>query len=289
MTRLALPALIAGLALPSAGCSELSALAELLPTVRFVRLDVHEVDFDRVDTDFVFAVDNPNPLSIELARYDYALELAGVELVAGDEDEGFVLEAVGESELRLPAVVDYVDVYDAVTAETGSDVLPFRLDGNFGFDTTIDGFEEVTLPYAAEGQFPALREPEFALLDLRVEGTQGFPIPTAVNLALDLEVANDLGSPIQLSGMNWALELDGRAVADGLTDELGPVDGAATRVIELPIDLRVIDAGIALVELLLNGGEAEVAVGITLDVDTPFGMVPLTARASELIDIDPDN
>ena len=38
--------------------------------VEFERLDVHDVTWDEVDTDFVFKVSNPNPIGIQMQRFD---------------------------------------------------------------------------------------------------------------------------------------------------------------------------------------------------------------------------
>ena len=56
------------LALALTGCEELAPLLDdFLPEVRFQTLTVDSINFEEAAVDFVFDVDNPNPVDIELA------------------------------------------------------------------------------------------------------------------------------------------------------------------------------------------------------------------------------
>ena len=59
MTCRFLPLLIA-----IGGCTEAS---DFLPKVSFDRLEVREIDWTDIQTDFVFRVDNPNPVRVGVA------------------------------------------------------------------------------------------------------------------------------------------------------------------------------------------------------------------------------
>ena len=142
--------LVSSLALFTIGCDEASAF---LPGVNFSNLDVKSIDWELVDSDFVFEVDNPNPVSISVARFDYALAFEGIEWINGDNGEGLALTALDSSEWALPVSIDFPSLYDTIQAIRGEDNVDFELQGSFGFDTSVG---PIDIPYHTDGDFPAL-------------------------------------------------------------------------------------------------------------------------------------
>jgi len=67
-------------------------------TTDIARLRIDAIDFDGAEVDFVFQVENPNPIQVELASFSYGLSLAETPLFDGDNADGFTLEASNASE-----------------------------------------------------------------------------------------------------------------------------------------------------------------------------------------------
>lgn len=247
-----------------AGCAELQAF---LPTVTFERLAVRDISFEDVQTDFVFRIDNPNPLEVDLASFGYALELAGVELLEGSNDGGFTLERQGSSELVLPVGIVFADALETVQATRGLDTVPFRLDGHFGFDTPA-GVARVR--YDEGGDFPALRTPRFEVERLRLKRLDVF----GADLELDVQVDNAIGSTLFFERFRYDLQLGGQDVVTGMLDTFA-VEGDDATVVSLPIAVDLLSAGVAVVDALLNDRRLDLALDASMDVDTPFGVIPL--------------
>lgn len=250
-----------------AGCAG-ADLSGFVPTVRFSRFDVKAVDFEQIDVDFVFAVDNPNPVGVPLNRFDYALELAGVEIIRGEDPNGLELVAEGSSDVALPVSLAFADIFDLVEATRGVDTLPFALRGGFGWDTDIG---PVDVSYDEGGEFPALRTPAVQLGQLRL-GNIG---TSAVDMSLDLSVDNDHGSALGFGNLDFDLSVGGVRVGQGAVSDLGEVPGADTRTLSVPISVDYADA-IEAVAAAASGERVRVDFGADVDVDTPFGLVPLT-------------
>lgn len=267
--RAALASVVA-LALPLGGCEEIDPY---LPKARFDRLDVKSVTFEAVEADFVFAVDNPNPVDIKLARFDYALAFEEVEFLTGDDPDGLELVGDGATELALPVGFTFEGLYELVQATRGEDVIDFALAGSFGFDTPAG---IVDLPYDADGDFPALRTPSFQPAALRVEDLDF----TGATLELDLDVDNDHGSNLVFQQFDYALDLEGSRVASGLVAELGEVSGATEGTLTLPFDVSFADAGAGIYEALSGGDPVDVGLSAATEVDTPFGVLPLSVDES---------
>jgi LEA14-like dessication related protein len=250
------------------GCEQLAAL---VPEVRFETLDVRDISFDDIEADFVFQVENPNPVEVGLDRFSYDLQLEAISLLSGDQPEGLNLPAAAGAEVRLPARLVWTEVWDTVQAIRGEDQVDFGLDGSFGFDTD---WGPLDLPYQTEGRFPALRTPKFRLGNLRVTGVDLLRGRATANLALAVD--NDHGSTLTFRDMDYKVSLRGREVATGLIPELGAVDGASEKTVDVPVTVDLLKAGGAVVDILTAGGKLEAGIDATTQVDTPFGILPLS-------------
>lgn len=257
------------------GCT--GDFAQFLPSVAFNRLEVKAIDFEHIDTDFVFDVSNPNPVGAPVDRFDYTFSLEDVELLSGSNPDGLELVAEGTSEMALPVSLDFAGIYDAITATRGLDYVGFGLAGNFGFDTDIGPVDVI---YDEDGSFPALRVPKVQLGKLRVTEVGA----SDVGFGLDLNVDNDHGSTINFRDLDFQLGFAGVQVGDGQLDELGEVNGASEGTLTLPFRIDYLDAVEALTALA-TGEKLKVDLDATMNVNTPFGEIPLHVDETGNIDV----
>lgn len=250
------------------GCDELEPY---MPQVRFDNLEVKEIDFQDANVDFVFQVENPNPVEINLANFSYELGFEDVDLFSGDDSDGFALEAVGDSELRLPVGFAWTDAWDTVQALRGEDFVDFHLGGEFGFDTPI-GLAE--LPYDEDGSFPAVRTPKFSFKKIRVKKLDVFN--QTADVELDLGVDNEHGSSLFFENFDYKLKFGDKQVAEGLIPLLGEAVGATNSTQTVPVKIDLVNAGTTVYNALAGNGNVKVGLDATTDVDTPFGLLPLT-------------
>ncbi len=256
------------------GCAELEPY---LPVVHFDRLELQHVSFEDVATDFVFQIENPNPVGVDIASFSYALDLEAIEFLSGDNEEGLALPARGSTDLRLPVSLIFANVYDTIQATRGEDIVDFGLAGKFGFDTPLG---PVQIPYDEAGGFPALRTPKFQLGKLSVDAVDLF----GADLSLDLNVDNDHESTLFFQQLAAVVTLNGESLVDGLLADFD-VGGASTGTVSVPIHVDFLSAGLTLVNVIVDGGKVDVGFVASMDVDTPFGVVPLVVDEEALLDL----
>jgi LEA14-like dessication related protein len=259
------------------GCDDIEPY---LPKVRFDHFDVSQISFDDADVDFVFAVDNPDPVSIDLSSFSYAFDLEDVNLLDGDDPDGMTLEAVGSSDLALPVHLTWQSVWETVQATRGLDNVGFGLKGDFGFDTPIG---EAVLPYDAGGDFPAVRTPKFSFKKVHVRGIDVFS--QTADIDVDLGVTNEHASSLIFDNFDYDLSLGGTHVANGNVDELGEAMGATESTLTLPVKVNLLHAGSAVWDALSGQGDLNIGLGATSDVDTPFGLLPLSLDESGRVSV----
>ena len=265
---------IAGAAV--AACSNLGQLGDALepytPKLHFKELSLQGIDFQHVDVDFVFQIDNPNPLNVKLATFSYALGLEGVEFLKGVNNDGVALKAKGSSELALPVSVRFEDLFKLVGAVDGKDDIAFSLAGDFGFNTPV-GVAKV--PYKEEGRFPVIHAPDVSLEGIRM-GKLDLLSQTAT-LNLDVGLANDHGgSALSFDAFDYKVDLGASQVAAGLVDSIAAAAPDKKQVVTIPINLNLRSVGAAIVSAVTKKTALDVKLGATVKVGTPFGQVPLS-------------
>ena len=212
------------------------------------------------------------------AEHDYALAFEDVEWLSGDDPDGLVLTAEGASELALPVSLEYAELWGMVQAVRGQDDIDFGLDGSFGFDTPIGPLD---IPYDERGGFPAPRRPEISLKKVKLKdlSLQG------ASFDVKLDVDNDHGSNLFFQNLDYELSLAGVDVGGGFIDDWGTVEGANQQTLSIPVEVSFAQAGTALYQVL-QGEQLKVDIAGDVDVDTPFGIVPLEFDRSKQVSLE---
>jgi LEA14-like dessication related protein len=125
------------------------------PTVTYDRVEVKRITFEKAHVEFVFLVDNPNPLGLDHLLLDYELFLKGKSAASG-RGMKFAVKPKGRSELRLPGEIDYIRLFTSGELLTraitrGERHIPFTLQGTFRSDVKMLKYAQ---PIKAEGVLP---------------------------------------------------------------------------------------------------------------------------------------
>lgn len=256
-----------------AGCPKnikLPDLSAMTPKVRFDDVKLGKPDWQGVDAEFVVAVDNPNPVGIKLANWTWDLDIAGSDLLAGDQQDGAELKAAGASKLAIPARLQFADLLNVGKAAKGQAEVPFTVSGTMGFNTPLG---VVNVPWKDSGKLPVLRKPKIRVQGLKLSKLD--VLAGRADLQLDLGVSHEGGGTLSLADVDWTLDLAGKRVADGKAAKLAEVAAGQEATVSLPIGVKVVALGTSLVTALKNKQKVKVNFGADANVGTPLGVLPL--------------
>jgi LEA14-like dessication related protein len=254
------------------GCTGLDAA---MPTLEFDTVEVRSIDFDGVSLDLVFDMQTQQSVSVPLNGWSWDLAIEGIPALSGDSSFDEAGTFADGSKLRIPVELDYAALASTLAATQGKDTLAFELEGTFDLDTPIG---VIPIPVSQVGEIPALRAPKFALQSVKLDNVDLW----GADLAIDLSVNNLGASPITFEQFNYAVELSGHDVVSGAL--LGAsVDGQSTNIVSVPVRVGFLQTSIALVDALITGEPVTVGMQTSLQVGTPFGIVPLEADLQDVL------
>ena len=263
------------LVLSLGGCAILQSLGVALdpykPRISFKTMELRSIDFSQAAVDFVFTVDNPNPMSVTASSFSYKLALAGKQQAAGQQDDGISLKAKGGSDVALPVAVKFTDLLTLGKAIQGVDKVAYELVTSFGFKTPVG---EVKVPLTHEGEFPMMHRPDIRLVGIRSKGVN--LMEQRASLVLELGVANKHGgSTLAFEGFNWKLDLAGKQAADGAVAKLGGVAAGKEQIVQVPVTVQLLQLGTVVYNAVVNKRPVDYRLAGDVKVVTPWGKAPL--------------
>lgn len=272
------PAFVAALVV-LAGCGKHTpGLKKLLPKASFAKFEVEKIDFEHAETVFVFDIENPYPVGLDLAKLDWKLGVAGNPLLDGTRDKGVNVDPASTSKVRVPVAVRFEDIFAVAADAKGAGEVPWAMDVTMGFQTPIG---PIDLPLHETGVMPALTAPRVKLEALRL-GRLDVAAGT-VGLELDLGLESDQTKPVNFERFAYGLTFEGERVIDGNATIAPIVDGKG--LVTLPIDLKLVNLGAAIVQALTKKSELQVGIEADAAVATPFGAIPLKVNKERKLQI----
>lgn len=259
-----------------AGCAALQEIIQP-PKVNFESVNLTDFSFNDVTLDFALSVHNPNPVGASLSGYDYTFTVEGQQFITGDENRQITLASGGKSSIHIPVTVRFKELYNLFKSTEKQDTVGYRIAGHFRPSGILSGFD---IPFSKSGSLPAVKIPKISLSGLKVKGLSF----TKVDLELGIDVDNPNIFGIDMSKLNYVINIAGQQVADGSSLNVAQVPKKGKGSIHLPISLSF--SGVAsAVRSAITGSSVDCAVSGGADLNSPFGLLHLPIDVNQNVSI----
>jgi len=209
----------------------LNSCASLTQVVQEPRVSVQDVrttalSFSEISLELNLLVENPNPVGIQLAGYDYDLLLHDASFIRGNLDSGVSLPAGGSTILHVPVTLDYRELYSVMNSLADECESDYKIVAGLQFDLPVVGKKRIELVH--KGVLPLVKLPRFRFTNLYVEnlGMMGADLIVMMTLenpnGFDISMDDFQGS-LSINKLKWA-ELESLSpigFAPGETGDLG--------------------------------------------------------------------
>ena len=238
-------------------CSGAGSLFEK-PRVGFRGVEVADVGFAGLTARFVFIVDNPNAIGIDVAQLGYSLTVDGHTLAKGSSAAGLHVPAEGAGELTVPVGGSFAELGAPLEAVLARKELPFVLHAELGVGMP-SGVQNV--PLDARGMLPVPQPPRVALAAVEL----GELTVSRASLDIALAFANDNSFALPLGELRYQLTVEDEPISSGTLAPLS-LDPHAGKTVHLRAGVDLLTVGAALVAALSArsarlGLDGELALG----------------------------
>lgn len=238
--------------LTGVGCTAIERETERrTPSASVESARIAGFDFDTAQLLVNLRVDNPNPVAIRVAGFDYELRLNGQRALAGDSAKRAQIPASGNGNVTVPITLTYRDLARQVANLRERDTIEYAIDLGIVVDMPLLG--ERRLPASASGTLPVPQRPGIAVNDLRVERLN----LRGAQLALDVTVSNPNTFDLALGALRYTLNINGHEWAAGALDRLPRVDAGESTTLSIPVEMDFAAIGSGVRQMLISGSRAD--------------------------------
>lgn len=216
------------------------------PSASLSDLSVRGLSAEGVQFDVVLKVNNPNPVALNLAGFDYDFQVSGQSLVSGKQDVVTQVAASGHSNVRLPLALKFSDLKEIGGSLANLDRIPFGLKATAFIEVPVLG--SVALPVEKSGEVPVPKMPKVSVKSLKVDN-MGL---TGADLALTLSVDNPNTFGIDVSHFKSALKVDGVDWVNTMVSQPLNMAPKQSQQVVLPIRLDFLILGTQMMRRLQN-------------------------------------
>jgi LEA14-like dessication related protein len=223
------------------GCTFLGRVFEK-PQVAFSRVAVDELSFSGLTARFIFTVENPNTVGIDLAKLDYSLVLDGRPFANGSTEAGLHVPPSKTGELTVPLTLSFGQMVDGLTAVFKRDSIAYAMKTQLSFATSVG---PLVVPVESTGTLPVPHLPRFSIGQVEL-GQAG---PTGTTLEVSLAIANPNDLEIPIGGLTWRISVEDTPIANGRLGALQLVPHR-TAIAHLQASIDFVSVGLAVAAAL---------------------------------------
>jgi len=220
------------------GCASLKKIIQE-PEVEFKGMSMRDMSLFQGTLVFDFAVTNPNAIGIPANNLTYNLKIDGQSFINGKLDKGIHLPAKSTEIVQIPVQIDYSSFFSSVADILQKDELEYDLTGSIGK-------YGMDIPFQSKGKIPVPKLPQISINRVDVESVSF----KGASLVVVLDMINKNSFPVELKGLDYAIQLGGRKLAESKAEVVKNIGKNETSTLSVPVHLDFLQMGQAVYNLL---------------------------------------
>ncbi len=213
-------------------------------------MEIEDISFDKIDILFTISVENPYPMGLTLAGYDYDLLIEESSFISGRSSEELRVSSGDTSTISLPLSFTFKELREVLRKTEGKREAPYTL--NVGLDIDVPlASKDFRVEKSSEGSLPVPNLPEVSLKELIITNFGR----TIISLEYGIKVNNPNTFEIDLGELEYSLSVDNNRWVSGTTGRSYTLEPEESKVVHMPLELNYLEVGRTVVDLLMSGQE----------------------------------
>jgi len=256
------------------GCANLAQILNQMdvqkPVVTMKSVDLTALSLETADLQFTLEINNPNSFGINLAGFDYQLDINQHPFLNGDQPDKIEIGGRNSSLLDVPVTINYIRLFDAVRDLLENKKADYKVDFGFKFDLPVLG--NTRIPVSHSGSIPVPKIPELSVSSLKVKNI-GL---TGADLELIIKIENPNIFGFDLNDLNYNFSVNGNRWIQGRESVIGDIGPGGQSLMSIPISLNFLQIGRSVADLISGGDELNYL--LTGNVDVSGKEIPLQIK-----------
>jgi len=129
-----------------------------IPSINLKRISLKKLSFTGADLEIQLEIDNPNQLSFDLKKLDYALDVNQTNWLRGVRNEALKLSANGEQVVSLPVHLNLLKLGSTVyQILSENQPLKYEFSGKVDLSTSLSLMKSAQIPFDKKGKIKITR------------------------------------------------------------------------------------------------------------------------------------
>lgn len=244
-------------------CAELAKHAETIkPTARLTGTHLANINFEQADLVFDLAVENQNPVAINLAGLNYDLKIENQSLISGVTAQGLEIKPVSTSTVQLPVTLKFDDLRKLPDELWQKDRFVYQLDTKIVVDLPIIG--NYAIPLSRSGELPVPKMPVVKVKGVKIKNLS----LAAAEVVAQVEIDNPNAFDLAFSDFDYQLDINQQNWGQGSISQRSSIPQKAKGTIEIPVKLNIMSMGQTAYQLLSSKQPLEYQLKGAMTLDT---------------------
>jgi LEA14-like dessication related protein len=245
------------------GCAELAKHAETIkPTARLTGTHLANINFEQADLVFDLAVENQNPVAINLAGLNYDLKIEDQSLMSGVTAQGLEIKPASTSTVQLPVTLKFDDLRKLPGELWQRDRFAYQLDTKIVVDLPVIG--NYAIPLSKSGELPVPKLPDIKIKGVTIKNLS----LAAAEVVAQVEIYNPNVFDLAFSDFNYQLDINQQNWGQGSISQRSSIPQKAKSTIDIPVKLNIMSMGQTAYQLLSSKQPLEYQLKGAMTLDT---------------------
>ncbi len=251
-----------------AGCAELAKYTETIkPTAKLTDARLANINFEQADLVFDLAVDNQNPVAINLAGLNYDLKIENQSLISGVTAQGLEIKPASTSTVQLPVSLKFDDLRKLPGELWQKDSFAYQLDTKIVVDLPIIG--NYAIPVSKSGELPVPKLPDIKVKGLKIKNLSF----RAAELVAQVEIDNPNAFDLGFSDFNYQLNINQQKWGQGSINTSNSIPKKGKGTIDIPVKLNITSMGQTAYQMLSSKQPLEYQLKGAITLDTGIDLL----------------
>jgi len=246
-----------------AGCAELTRYTETIkPTAKLTDTRLANINFEQADLVFDLAVENQNPIAINLAGLNYDLKIENQSLISGVTAQGLEIKPVSTSAVQLPVTLKFDDLKKLPGELWQQDSFNYQLDTEIIVDLPVIG--NYAIPVTKHGELPVPKLP-----DIKIKGVQIKNLSfKQAELVAQVEINNPNAFDLAFKDFDYQLNINQQQWGQGSIAQRSSIPQKGKGTIDIPVKLNMLSMGQTAYQALSKKQPLEYQLKGSISLDT---------------------